>query len=76
MGYAISLPPSYDRDSTRRYPLVLFLHGLFNSEKDWEGRGIQAQIDRLRSEGRIGEFIVAVPYGANSFYLNAKGGTK
>ncbi|MBK6315421.1 MAG: hypothetical protein IPF53_14280 [Blastocatellia bacterium] len=76
VGYAISLPPSYDRDSTRRYPLVLFLHGLFNSEKDWEGRGIQAQIDRLRSEGRIGEFIVAVPYGANSFYLNAKDGTK
>lgn len=76
VGYAVSLPPSYDREPKRRYPLVLFLHGLFNSERDWEGRGIQAQIDRLRAEGKIGEFIVAVPYGANSFYLNAKDGPK
>jgi S-formylglutathione hydrolase FrmB len=76
VAYAVSLPASYDRESSRRYPLVLFLHGLFNSERDWEGRGIQAQIDRLRAEGKIGEFIVAVPYGANSFYLNAKDGTK
>lgn len=76
VGFAVSLPPSYDRDPGRRFPLVLFLHGLFNSEKDWEGRGIQAQIDRLRADGAIGEFIVAVPYGANSFYLNAKDGPK
>lgn len=76
VGYAVSLPPSYDREPGRRFPLVLFLHGLFNSERDWEGRGIQAQIDRLRAEGKIGDFIVAVPYGANSFYLNAKDGTK
>lgn len=76
VGFAVSLPPSYDREPSRRFPLVIFLHGLFNSERDWEGRGIQAQIDRLRSEGAIGEFIVAVPYGANSFYLNAKDGTR
>lgn len=76
VAYAVSLPPSYDRDPKRRFPLVIFLHGLFNSEKDWEGRGIQAQLDRLRADGAIGEFIVAVPYGANSFYLNAKDGTK
>jgi len=76
VAYAVSLPPSYDTDSSRRFPVVVFLHGLFNSERDWEGRGIQSQVDALRARHAIGEFIVAVPYGANSFYLNAKSGVR
>jgi S-formylglutathione hydrolase FrmB len=76
VSYAVSLPPSYDSDTRRRYPVVIFLHGLFNSERDWQGRGVQAEIDRLRAERKIGEFIVAVPYGANSFYLNGKDGLR
>jgi S-formylglutathione hydrolase FrmB len=73
---AISLPPSYERETSRRYPLVVFLHGLFNDERDWEGRGIQAKVDELRAAGKIGEFIVAIPFGASSFYLNGKDGTR
>ncbi len=76
VNYAISLPPSYDKAVNRRYPLVIFLHGLFNSERDWEGRGVEAKLEELRAAGRVGEFIVAIPYGANSFYLNAKDGTR
>lgn len=76
VAYAVSLPPSYDREPSRRFPVVIFLHGLFNSERDWVGRGVQAQIDQLRADHKIGEFIVAVPYGANSFYLNGKDGSK
>lgn len=74
--YAVSLPPSYDKETSRRYPVVIFLHGLFNDEKDWQDRGIQAQLDSLRASGKVGEFILAIPYGANSFYLNGKDGTK
>lgn len=73
---AISLPTSYNKDTAQRYPTVIFLHGLFNDEKDWEERGIQAKLDELRSSGKVGEFIVAIPYGANSFYLNAKNGAR
>jgi S-formylglutathione hydrolase FrmB len=73
---AVSLPASYDTDTSRRYPLVIFLHGLNNSERDWEGRGVQARLEELRAAGKVGEFIVALPYGANSFYLNAKDGTR
>lgn len=74
--YAISLPASYDREPSRRYPLVVFLHGLFNSEEDWERRGMQKELERLRAEGKIGDFIVAIPFGENSFYLNAKNGAR
>ena len=73
---AVSLPPSYDTETAKRYPVVIFLHGLFNSERDWERRGAEAKLEELRAAGRVGEYIVAIPYGANSFYINGKDGTR
>lgn len=76
--YAVSLPPSYDKKSSplERYPLVIFLHGLNNDERDWESRCIETKLEALRASAKVGEFIVAIPYGANSFYLNAQDGTR
>ncbi len=74
--YAVSLPPSYAASPERRYPLVIFLHGLFNDEQDWERRGVQAALDALRDKGQVGEFIVAIPRGEHSFYINAKQGDR
>ncbi|HEX8457413.1 MAG TPA: alpha/beta hydrolase-fold protein [Pyrinomonadaceae bacterium] len=74
--YAVSLPPSYDKQPARRYPLVIFLHGLNNDERDWESRCIETKLEALRAASKVGDFIVAVPYGANSFYLNARDGTR
>ena len=74
--YAVSLPPSYDRQSAQRYPLVIFLHGLNNDERDWGRRGLETKLEALRASSKVGEFIIAMPYGANSFYLNAHDGTR
>jgi S-formylglutathione hydrolase FrmB len=74
--YAVSLPPSYRTSPERRYPLVIFLHGMFNDERDWERRGVQAALDALRAKGQVGEFIVAIPRGENSFYINARQGER
>jgi len=75
--YAVSLPASYDsKPARRRYPVVIFLHGLNNSERDWETEGMQARLEELRAAGKVGDFIVASPFGANSFYLNAKNGAR
>jgi len=74
--YAVSLPPSYDKKSSQRYPLVIFLHGLNNDERDWESHCIETKLEALRASAKVGEFIVAIPYGANSFYLNAQDGTR
>jgi S-formylglutathione hydrolase FrmB len=73
---AVSLPASYDARKQQRYPLVIFLHGLNNDERSWETEGMQSRLEELRATGKVGEFIVAMPYGANSFYLNAKDGAR
>jgi len=73
---AISLPASYDAKKQQRYPVVVFLHGLNNDERSWESEGMQARLEELRAAGKVGEFIVAMPFGGNSFYLNAKDGAR
>ena len=73
---AVSLPPGYEQKTKQRDPLVIFLHGLNNDERDWEGQGIEARLAALRTAGKVGDFIVAAPFGANSFYINGKDGTR
>jgi len=76
MRFAIHLPPSYDRESKRRFPVVYFLHGMFGSEREFERRGVASAINKMRSDGLIGEFIIVSPAGENSFYVNAKNGVR
>lgn len=73
---AISLPASYETNRGKRYAVVYFLPGMFNSERDWESKGMQGLLEQMRSRKEIGDFIVAIPYGGNSFYLNGKDGTR
>jgi S-formylglutathione hydrolase FrmB len=76
LKFAVHLPPSYDRDAKKRYPVLYFLHGMNGNEGEYERRGVSAAVDRMRSEGKIGELIVVAPAGENSFYLNAKNGVR
>ena len=76
LKFAIQFPPSYERDASRRYPVVYFLHGMFGNEGEFQRRGVAAVVSKLREEGAIGDFIVVAPAGENSFYLNAKNGVR
>jgi S-formylglutathione hydrolase FrmB len=74
LRYGIYLPPSYE-NSTKKYPVLYFLHGLNETEMRWSTRGeTDLLLDGMVKDGKIGEFIVAVPYGSNSFYTNVRGG--
>jgi S-formylglutathione hydrolase FrmB len=76
LRFAIQLPPSYERDTNRRYAVLYFLHGMNGNEREFERRGVAAAINKMREEGKIGEFIIVSPAGENSFYLNAKNGVR
>ncbi|HEY5609569.1 MAG TPA: alpha/beta fold hydrolase [Thermoanaerobaculia bacterium] len=73
---AVYLPPSYDREPQRRYPVVVLLHGIAGSYEDWTRHWqLPPTLDRLIARGDICEMIVVMPNGANrymgGFYLNS-----
>lgn len=76
LAYGLYFPPSYAKGD-KKYPVLYFLHGLNENEKRWSTRGnTDLTLDRMIAQGKIGEFIVAIPYAATGFYTNAKGGRK
>src|SRR5215470_9322789 len=53
LKFAVQLPPSYEKDEKRRFPVVYFLHGMFGNEREFERRGIAAKVASIREEGKI-----------------------
>ncbi len=77
LKYGVYLPPSYASSPGKKYPVLYFLHGLFEDETRWSTRGQTDQImNRMIAEGKIGEFIVAIPNGGTSFYTNTRDGSE
>jgi len=68
---SVYLPPSYQRDTARRFPVVYLLHGYTNSDVGWfgpEGRGsfangntMTAAADRAYSGTGTPEVILVMP---------------
>ena len=77
LRYGVYVPPSYSASPAKKYPVLYFLHGLFEDETRWSSRGQTDQImNRMIAEGKIGEFVVAVPFGGTSFYTNLRDGSE
>ena len=74
VAYVVDLPPSYATATSRKYPVVYALHGLFEGSGFWEGRGLAAILQRLRETGAVPELLVVPVDGGNSFYVNAAAG--
>jgi S-formylglutathione hydrolase FrmB len=72
--YCILLPPSYDGEKTRRYPLLYFLHGLGDNEQMFLHSGGWNLIEDLWEQKKVGEFLIVTPAAGASFYVNALGG--
>lgn len=64
MRYRIILPAGY-AESTRRFPTLYLLHGLYGDYENWETRtNLDLYADKL-------EWIIAMPDAANSWYTNS-----
>ena len=64
----IYLPPSYDAQPRRRYPVVYYLHGWTGSERNWVDAGrLSAIADSLIERG-LPEMIIVMPDGDDSWY--------
>jgi S-formylglutathione hydrolase FrmB len=69
--YCAFLPPSFDQDKTRRYPVLYYLHGLGDNEQSLLNFGGWDIVDQLRASGKIGDFVILAPSGGQTFYLNS-----
>ena len=68
--FVVYLPPSYGRESHRRFPVAYYLHGLIGNEGDWITLGaIDRVADSLIAAG-MPEMILVMPDGDDSWYTN------
>jgi S-formylglutathione hydrolase FrmB len=68
--YCADVPPGYAA-SSKRYPTLYFLHGLFENEQSWIERGGKEILDNARAQGQFGDFLVILPDGGKTFYVNS-----
>jgi len=77
--YCVYLPAGYDAGATqhppRRYPVLYFLHGLGDNEQTLFKSGGWTLLDDLRSQHKMGDFLIVAPEGRRSFYINSADGS-
>jgi S-formylglutathione hydrolase FrmB len=74
VDYCIALPASYAYSPAEYYPVLYFLHGLFENARSWSDRGGKEVLEGLLEQGKVGEFMVVQPDGGKSFYINSLDG--
>ena len=72
--YCVVLPPSFDADKTRHFPILYFLHGLGDNEQFFIHSGAWNLVEDMRDKGELGDFLIATPEARSSFYINARDG--
>ncbi len=74
--YCVLLPPSYDAEKTRRYPVLYLLHGLGDNEEFLVHSGGMNLIEDLWEQRQLGEMLIVTPAGGVSFYINSHDGKR
>ncbi len=74
--YCALLPPGYDADPSRRFPVVYYLHGLGDNEQSLLNTGGWNIVESLQERKRIGEFILVTPEAGRGFYVNSRDGRR
>jgi len=68
------LPPDYDTNAKKKYPVLYFLHGLGENEQALVTSGGWGLIEDLERERKIGGFLMVAPEGRGSFFINSADG--
>jgi S-formylglutathione hydrolase FrmB len=74
VAYCVVLPPSFDADKARRFPILYFLHGLGDNEQFFVHSGAWNMVEDLRERGELKDFLIATPDGGAGFYINSRDG--
>ncbi len=74
VGYCALLPPSYDSQPARKFPVLYFLHGLGGDQTFLVSGGGWNLVEDWWEQKQIGEFVVITPQADSSFYINSRNG--
>lgn len=74
IGFCAMLPPSYDANPGKRFPVLYFLHGLGGDQSFLASSGASSVIEEAWEQKRLGEFVIITPEAENSFYINSRDG--
>ena len=70
--YCILLPPGYDAETSRHFPILYFLHGLGDDEEMFLHSGGWNLVEDLWEKGQLKPFLIATPQAGASFYINSR----
>ena len=73
-GYCALLPPSYDTQPEKKFPVVYFLHGLGGDQSFLVATGAWNVIEDAQEQRQIGEFVTITPAADTSFYIDSRSG--
>ncbi len=74
VGYCALLPPSYDAQPAKKFPVLYFLHGLGGDQTFLVSSGGWGLIEDAWEQKRFGEFVIITPEAYTTFYINSKNG--
>src|SRR5215470_62047 len=72
--YCVLLPPSYDTEKSRSFPILYFFHGLGDDEQMFVHTGGWNLVEDLWERKQLNEFLVATPAAGATFYINSHDG--
>ena len=73
MPFGIYLPKGYDEEANKdkAYPLIIWLHGMWEDHLRFHGRGGAPELDKAVSDGKLPPCIfVTANGGSSSMYMN------
>ena len=71
VAFGVHLPPGYDADTARKYPVVFWLHGMFEDHARFNLRGGSEVVGELYARQALPPVLIAtVDGGRTSFYCN------
>ena len=76
MAYSVFLPTGYD-SSSKTYPVIYFLHGMFNDHSSWcvnRYGNIPEAVEQAIVELKLPQFVMIHPDGENGYYTDSADG--
>jgi enterochelin esterase-like enzyme len=61
LQYRLYLPPCYDQQTDRRYPVLYLIHGQSFTDDQWQRLGAGDVADRLIASGQAAPFLMVMP---------------